>query len=416
MDSSAKTKERTSIILMLLLLNFSGNPILRFIDEEVSFVTFAAFLVFFALVRNKVIIYKSKTFFSILITFFLLFSVQFIYLSYNQWYASGGFMCKIFIAFSLLSLITNFRLIYVEVMYYISIISLIFFATYLIFPAIANYAIDIVGSNDYYYYHKSFILYTIQVGIGDDIKRNSGLFLEPGLFAGYLNIAIILLISIKEQIERKKYKKFMSLITLTLLTTFSTQGYLVFALIFFYLIYLKVFNSGFEKNSQRLVLLLSVVSLSLLFTFLYNNIEFLGNKIVKETENVVNQNYQYEITRVGGFITSLQFIAQNPFIGWGIDTVSSISQKNQNAIISTGTGMTDLVLKLGIVMFLFFMFKNFKFFRAVFQNKMEAFYFMIVFIFLIQGEPFFNYPLIFIFYLLGFSEFNKKSELMYSPT
>lgn len=386
---------KTDFFFVFLLMFFSGNPVLELINIDLAFVSCAFFLFFVALFSGKLNIFNSSLFIKTILFLILLFIIQTIKLDYNQTYTYCGFICKLFITYVVIKLVKDFLIVFINVMYIISIVSLFFFSLYYIYPSILDYTLNIIGEHEFYYYHKSLIFYTFQIINGSEM-RNSGLFKEPGLFAGYINLAIIFLYARKKQFTQKKFKQILLILIITLLSTFSTQGYLVLGLIILY-----VFFSDLKTNSSflKFVKLIFIPVLISLLVFLFIQLSFLNNKINNEQEMAFKRENNYEITRIGGFLSSMKYIIAEPITGWGIDVINSINTISKARIITTGTGMTDFILKLGLPVFMFFCSRVYLLLNLFF-NKLLAFYFLGLILILIQGEPFFNYPIIYFLYFL----------------
>jgi hypothetical protein len=402
-----------SYLLTFLMVALCGNPIFRIYNIELVYIAFSCVLFFMALNKGMLSIYSAPAF-KITVAFVaLLCTVQYIDQQYLQINAYIGFTLKLFIIYSLLRLVGGFEYILVRVMYFVALMGIIGYAVYLLYPQVMDYGVTIMGENESYFYHKSLYIYTLLI---DGLSmRNAGMFSEPGLFAGILNIALIQLLALKESMSEKTYKRIFSVFFIAILTTYSTQGYLILALLLLYIFYKKLSNTFAVTQGRRVfvVIGLGVVLLSLNYAF--QEIPFLSQKIKDQSALVSNEEHNFEITRWGGFLTSLQYIFEKPVWGWGIDVISAINLKRTQKVISSGTGMTDIILKLGIPFFVFMVSKVYKCFDLIFGGKAAAFFYLIVFLLLIQGEPFFNFPLIYMFYFIGFKHKPKlKPALNYA--
>ncbi len=404
---------KMSYLLTFLMVALCGNPIFRIYNIELIYISFSCVLFFMALNRGLLSIYSVPAFKMTVAIVALLCIVQYIDQEYVQFNAYIGFILKLFIIYSLLRLVDGFEFILVKVLYYIAVIGLVGHFIYLIYPQIMDYGVTIVGENETYFYHKSLYIHTLLI---DGLSvRNSGMFSEPGLFAGNLNIALILMLSLKSSISKKAYKKYLIVFVIAILSTYSTQGYLILGLVLPYMFYRRINNAFALTPGRRVFMLMGLGVLLLLLFYAFQEIPFLSQKIKDQSALVSNEEHNFEITRWGGFLTSLQYIVQKPIWGWGIDVISSINLKRTQKAISSGTGMTDIILKLGIPFFVFMLSKVYRGFDLMFGSKAEALFYLLVFLLLIQGEPFFNFPLIYIFYFIGFKHKSKlKPSLNYA--
>lgn len=402
-----------SYLLTFLMVALCGNPIFRIYNIELVYVTFSCVLFFMALNRGLLSIYGASAFKFTIIMVVVICLLQYLDQQYAQFNAYIGFVLKLFIIYSLLRLIDGFEFILMRVIYFSAIIGISGYVIYLIYPQIMDYGVTIMGESESYFYQKSLYIYTLLI---DGMStRNSGMFSEPGLFAGTLNIGLIVLLSLKDSISPKAYKKYLIVFIIAIVSTYSTQGYLILGLVLPYMFYQRINNAFALTQGRKAFMVIGLAVLVLLLFYAFQEIPFLSQKINEQSISVSNEDHNFEITRWGGFLTSLQYIFQKPIWGWGIDVISSINLKRTQKAISSGTGMTDIILKLGIPFFIFMMSKVYKSFDLMFGGKGPALFYLVVFLLLIQGEPFFNFPLIYMFYFIGFKHKPKlKPSLNYA--
>lgn len=136
----------------------------------------------------------------------------------------------------------EFKKTYVDVMTFLSVASLAFFIIRYTFPSVLTLAPTITNDVGYKFYYWGVCV------VPYDFKyiafRNYGVFREPGVFQIFLNVALAFC-SFTDQIKiTKRY-----LFALTILTTFSTTGYIVCVLIMvFSLLSKKVANTAATKT------------------------------------------------------------------------------------------------------------------------------------------------------------------------
>lgn len=118
----------------------------------------------------------------------------------------------------------KFKKIYINIMIFLSILSLICFGLLLL-------GVTLPGS---FTINNSYTTFYHVMGYGADQEvrryRNCGIFTEPGIYQMYLNFALLALWSDKD-ITIKRAKKIFLLFSFTLLSTKSSMGYLIFALV-----------------------------------------------------------------------------------------------------------------------------------------------------------------------------------------
>ncbi len=158
--------------------------------------------------------------------------------------------------------------------------------------------------------------------------RNTSIFGEPGLYQIVLNSALFCLLFIedKNNLSKKKVIIYILILSLALISTRSTTGFIGFLLLLAGYI---VEGKKKEKIGIRstLLLLLILLATALLIDYQYN----LSNSIIQTafiskvfsengTINILNSTGQY---RFGTIELCLESIRQHPF-GVGYDTITSI--------------------------------------------------------------------------------------------
>ncbi len=159
-------------------------------------------------------------------------------------------------------------------------------------------------------------------------NRNSGPFWEPGMFSVFLNIALFFnIIKTNKLFSVKNF-----IFILTILTTFSTAGYIG---LFFLLIVFLLFIS---TSKFKLIYILTLLFLS----FYIAKLDFMQNKIVEQIE-VANKSGS---SRFGALLVHLRLISDFPLFGVG-DGVSNYIANYTDAR-STANGITMVFVKYGI--------------------------------------------------------------------
>ena len=133
----------------------------------------------------------------------------------------------------------------ISVMYTICIISLIGFVMYSLIPSMRS--INVVNgkiSNIFLFsYYKK-------------VWRNMGLFWEPGAFQTFINLALLL-----ECLKKDVRMKYVLIFAVTLLTTFSTTGYLAFAVI----VSMMMSKRGVDIKFRLIVMFVAFILLLYIF-------------------------------------------------------------------------------------------------------------------------------------------------------
>jgi hypothetical protein len=198
--------------------------------------------------------------------------------------------------------------------------------------------------------------------------RNQGLYWEPGVLQAVINIYIYyLLIEQKQNINKVKLPIFV------VLSTFSTTGYILLALMLLYSLIKRKRSSGFD---------LSLLLVLLLFTsILTSQIAYKFKGEGKESSS----------TRVTDIIIGIKIIMKHPYIGLGYhpqkyDEEVKILLKENQTLHTTNHGNTNSIMQmfyyfgipLGILLF-----------RALYKQKIfhnSNFFFIMIFI-ILCAEP-----------------------------
>lgn len=390
------------ILLMILLLFMSGNPI-------ISKQSWADIALIIAMILTVFITFKKLTyeFIRIFLVFSSVYFIIIIFQTINFNYlplitVSGLFVKILFAALVFNFLKDRFGIVFFKTIYILSIISLPIYFFHLVYGnEIVNTVFSITNTN-------SIGFYTFRFIDSEKILRNSGPFWEPGVFQSYINLCLLMNIDKFDYFWKHHRFKF-SIIIFSLLTTQSTTGYIVFFLVIYYYL--------IRKKHQNLIVLsfISILFLSISF-YLFNSLPFLGDKIFLQFDNAKNTLNEFTNDRFGSFIFDIHYILKHPIIGNGLNEVTRyadhpwIIQSIKNGEnLAFSNGFSNFIATMGILglfwYILFFIYSQKKEFRK------KAFVFMIFVIIILQGEPLTAYPF---FYGIPFYIYSKSLYIPYS--
>ncbi len=377
------------------LIAVSGFPF--FMTDQLNF--FILFLIAAFVYVKRSIVFDYRTL-SVVALFLLVEILQFVFIKPFDPVMISGTLIRIFLSLFVASLLRDkFSGYYVNILYFFSIISFLFFIPSLLVPAFFNFFVSsvcpfftplTVDPDGFYIVWPTNILFCFHECVLTEF-RNPGPFWEPGLFAVFLNLALILNL-IK---EKKLWTRKNTVLILALITTFSTAGYIAFfvLLISFYLV----------DQSMIKKILLTAILLPVLLT-LYFSLEFLHTKV----EENISLAGSTTSSRFGSASVDFADFTQSPWIGWGRGVMRyggrsfaffSEDQHRNNSV-------TDLLATYGIFLFLTFFYHYYQSLKALCRtsNFRTAFagYALIVILMLgfsqsIFMKPFF-YSLLFIHY------------------
>lgn len=364
-------------ILMLLFFCISGNP--AFNDGSLG--KWLNLVMIFILISAMHFRVKRNTYLPIFkwtVLVCVIFSAQFLKFGQITVLGSLNFIMKIWCAIMMAKLLgEKFPETALRVMSVICLISLVLYPFNLAgirFPAL----VEIQSKSE------SLIFYT---QTWEDIKhsgpyRNSGMFWEPGAFAGYIIFVFMLFIGNPASLW-KKYKVRFLLLFIALITTLSTTGYIVASVLILYAI-LKT-----HRSKVLGIALAGLASAGIIYLFL--NLDFLGEKIKNEfffaeSENEIGLNY----SRIGSVIFDLQYIASSPIFGNGLDNSTRFRFHQglpEEDLSGFSNGFSGCIASMGILYMIVYL-------VSVFRNPTlkSRWMLMLILILLLQGEYFLNYP------------------------
>lgn len=264
-----------------------------------------------------------------------------------------------------------FKNIYINVMIFFAAASLIFFAVQFIYPRIVYLfpMTPALVSTDYYnaliYVYQKLIRYPDLVLL----KRNTSIFWEAGCYQAFLNVALMFICNDLEagrKIEHGKFK--IMLLIVTVVTTFSTTGFLVLLCIL--IGYHKII---FKNGSKHALAALAAGAGIVIFIFLALNggllSDFFAGKLKREFSDP-----EYILSRIS--FSDLNYIFYNGnfnFFGISYSTFQQVSGLSTNSILHTLACYGFLYT--GILLWLYY-----KYARSVIQKSgLMALVFLLIF-------------------------------------
>lgn len=151
-------------------------------------------------------------------------------------------------------------------------------------------------------------LSVVPVGM-QDYFRNFGIFYEPGIFQFYLNTALLI-----EFFSNKKINVFRVLVlTVAVITTLSTNGYISLVLIFFAYGLLVILDSGKKNKIYRKIVFFALLSVSVIIFIILIDKGVIGSRVFEKFSSTKTSGSYYDRTNAIGY--ALSKIFQNPLLG-----------------------------------------------------------------------------------------------------
>ncbi len=232
-----------------------------------------------------------------------------------------------------------------------------------------------------------FVIYTQNKGNDtNELFRNSGMFWEPGAFAGYIMMTLMLFID-KLKMLLTKYRIQFIILSIALLTTMSTTGYVLYGLFFIYFV--------FSQLRKRAGIIPAIVAAGVFiagFALVFNKVDFLGDKIRREldvsstlTEDDANPS------RTGSMIYDMQYIMTHPLFGNGLAAETRhrfhLELFIQHKLDGLGNGFSGIIASMGLVFIFAFFITIAR--NGTLKNKWAL---ILLIILILQGEQFLNLP------------------------
>lgn len=350
------TKEN---LLVFLLLCSSGNPIFIYSSYvRELYIIFAIVLFLISFVKKTDAFPK---FFSYVSVFFIIAILQ--QASFNNLSLSSQLfsLLRIFIGVATVRILGDkFVNEYVKVMTVVAAISLVGFAVNTFYGLMPSFNVSRITY--------SMVLYTqLYTDYGEFVLRNCGMFWEPGAFQGYLNLAIAFALLLPDN----KHKRIsIAIMTIAILTTYSTTGYVVLSLtVIFSLYYLRI--------SSTPVRIISTVAICIILPYAYYSLDFLNEKIV---DNIADTDSGQG--RITDYIRYGAVLKDNFLLGINLEDIEFFS----------GNGLVHMLLYYGAIIVIYYFLKMYICLRQNVSVSV-ALYLLLVVLLTLQGEGFMFYPL-----------------------
>jgi hypothetical protein len=253
----------------------------------------------------------------------------------------------------------------------------------------------------------SIVFYSIQptsflIFSNSIIPRNCGFAWEPGGFAVYLSLAIFINLFVSRENPVRNVRFW--ILSLALLTTQSTTGYIIYVIIILFYI--------LQKNIQLILLLVPGI-IVLLIVFI--SLPFISDKISEmineatTTEIIIEQaigaGYTTTPQRFTSLIIALKDFYNNPLLGYG-GHIEDRWFNRINADLAPISGLGNLLAQYGIMGFVFFIYSTIKssvLFSRHFNYKGKYLLFIIIFLILISYSLLFL-PIVMCFWMFAIFE------------
>lgn len=293
----------------------------------------------------------------------------------------------------------SFKKIYINIMLILAIVSLL--TTYVAKPILMEiktpeelerFNLIITNSSNYKF---------LNLGLGfamfqKDYIRNYGIYTEPSFYQFYLTIAIVMILFLKNKINKKDWGK-LAIFTITMFTTFSAAAMVILACLL--LLYTTKLLYNNRKNKKNITIIVLVCLL--IFTSLIS---------IKSTRKVIISTYKKITTvnessnsRYGSLWYTVEKTIQSPIIGNKIAEISTYD----GSITNTTFAISAIY---GIIPLFYSLFFTFKFARSNKKNSIKLSLAITLIIILSYNSHFYVGVQSFWMLLLSNLELNSEGE------
>jgi hypothetical protein len=389
MFKSVSAKTATDYFIVAGLIAVSGLP--YFMIAQTNFFILFLFAAYIYLKRSVIFDPRMLV---IVGSFVVVEFLQLLFIHpFDPVMISGTFI-RMFLSIFVVSLVREkFTVYFSNIIYYFSLISFLFFIPSLVIPGFFNFFVihvcpiftsPFADKDSFYIVWPTNLIFCFHECVLAEF-RNPGPFWEPGLFAVFLNLALIFnLIN-----ERKLWTRKNIVLALALISTFSTAGYIAF--------FVLLFSYYIVDQSLGKKILLTAVLLPVVLT-LYFSLEFLSNKV----EQNISMASTTTSSRFGSALIDITDFSASPFIGWGRGVMRyggrsfSFFSEDQHR----NNSVTDLLATYGLFIFLFYFFNYYMSLKALCLKS--------------GFNPHFAYFSLLVILILGFSQSIFLKPFFYS--
>jgi hypothetical protein len=295
----------------------------------------------------------------------------------------------------------RFNFTYVKLIYFLALVSFIFYPTQFnmglqesIKNSIGSIIKPIGLQEDSIEIGKTLILFNYHFNMGpgyDGLQRNCGPFWEPGMFAVFINIALLINLYIN---KASLFSRVNIVLIIALITTLSTTGIIVLFLII-------ISKFILDKRVELAILYIPVV-FAIVFIAYINlwKLDFIGEKITSQIDNASYTPY----SRFGAALYHFEALKRSPLSGVALFPEETDKDIGENRIV-TPNGISLIFyaygIPVGLLYYLIFYISLSRWLRYNgIDNRMIHLFFFFVFILSVFSQDVTNRHFYFMFLFL----------------
>jgi hypothetical protein len=391
--TSRSRRPGDTLAMLAAVLLSSGNPVYLY-PEWPELVLLPAAVVFLValLIRDELRVQNRDLL--IFTCFTALLALHLLTVPGATVFASAGFLVRLFLGYAAFRLVADAPRTLLEILAVIAALAVAVYAVdqLLLFAGfdLAEFVAPVsVVHGDFE--HVSTALHNFPGGI--DRHRNSGLFWEPGALSGYSLLGLLLLAFLPERLPRPRMLAIVLVLSLAVISTQSTTGYLLLPLALF-LLFVRL--SGARGGGFVALGIATVVPLLVAVALAAYQLPFMGEKIESQIRSVQVGEGEWELTRLGTLLNDVKDISERPLAGWGANPLIRPSQQalSETARMTQGNGFANWIVRFGLTGLLIFLLALAAGLRQYSgASRFQTWLAVGIVCLLLQGEAFLNYPL-----------------------
>lgn len=378
-SKSIKYKYSKEEYFLMLLFLFSSGSIIWFhvLSPAISHtIYFGICLCTFILKKRRLKYFNS---FPIIFSILILINIAFINTNTINRTGIGTIVATLgsYLFFQLFDFY-RFRYLYIKVIGYLTLISVIVFLLTEI-DSLPLYTIAESSGT----LHDMFIIF--HIGWPAHFHRLASIWHEPGACMMFLNIAFLLYIpELKTMNLNHNEKLYLVIIIIGILFTQSTTGYIVFILILGYC----ALKSKFLLPKKKILL---IIVCGGIISMLYSS------DIVQDKLNQNEEEMNSKGIRMRDNLSCLTMALDNPLTGVGFGTKEFIQTSEKLDNLSNSNGILLIAAYMGIIFVILYFIYVYKYTRIWNQSQIDTLFIILIFFILESNEAFIEFPVSFIF-------------------
>lgn len=252
---------------------------------------------------------------------------------------------------------------FIKLVYSLAIVSLIGYVISLISPELLRSVLTPYDNASYWrqwsnstdYIAHSYKAYGLWLYVLNDnhITRNCGIFTEPGIYQMVLNTALFFLIFFEDNllIDSKKRSRMIVVLSITLLSTQSTTGYLMFIVMI--MGYLVKHNEFKDKIKGRIIFIMVLVGIALIVDYNVRNQDSI--LAVSIFNKLFTESGQFSVAansgdaRTGTILICLASMFTHP-LGVGYTRVHELLNVKETGYLAAQIFQTGAAMGIGVLL------------------------------------------------------------------